>query len=347
MTRYRNRSLVAVFAGLLGVAAALALSALPAGAQTLKAVKDRGALNCGVSEGLYGFSARDDKGGWSGFDVDLCRALAAAIFNDASKVSYTGLDASARFGALQSGKIDVLSRNSTWTMSRETELGLIFAGVTYYDGQGFLVPRALKKDSALELDGTKVCVQIGTTTELNLADHFRANRMKFEGISAQSVEDAVNAYDSGRCNVFTADVSSLYAIRLRLGKPDDHVILPDVISKEPLGPAVRQGDMQWFNIVKWVNFAMINAEELGVSSQNVDDAMKSEKPDVRRLIGNEGAYGEQLGLTKDWVARIVKHVGNYGEVFERNVGVGSQLGVPRGINQLWSVGGIQYAPPIR
>jgi general L-amino acid transport system substrate-binding protein len=232
-------------------------------------------------------------------------------------------------------------------MSRETELGLIFAGVTYYDGQGFLVPRALKKDSALELDGTKVCVQIGTTTELNLADHFRANRMKFEGISAQSVEDAVNAYDSGRCNVFTADVSSLYAIRLRLGKPDDHVILPDVISKEPLGPAVRQGDMQWFNIVKWVNFAMINAEELGVSSQNVDDAMKSEKPDVRRLIGNEGAYGEQLGLTKDWVARIVKHVGNYGEVFERNVGVGSQLGVPRGINQLWSVGGIQYAPPIR
>jgi general L-amino acid transport system substrate-binding protein len=331
---------------LVGIVAA-ALTVSTASAQTLKAVKDRGALNCGVSEGLYGFSARDDKGAWTGFDVDLCRAVAAAIFNDASKVKYTPLDASARFRALQSGNIDVLSRNSTWTMSRETDLGLIFAGVTYYDGQGFLVPRSLKKDSALDLDGTKVCVQIGTTTELNLADHFRANKMKFEAISSQTVEDATKNYDSGRCNVFTADVSSLYAIRLRLSKPDDHIILPDVISKEPLGPAVRQGDMQWFNIVKWVNFAMINAEELGVNSQNIDQALKSEKPDIRRLLGNEGTYGEHLGLTKDWAARIVRHVGNYGEVFERNVGVGSRLGVPRGINQLWNVGGIQYAPPIR
>jgi general L-amino acid transport system substrate-binding protein len=331
---------------LVGIAAA-ALIVSAASAQTLKAVKDRGALNCGVSEGLYGFSARDDKGAWTGFDVDLCRAVAAAVFNDASKVRYTPLDASARFRSLQSGNIDVLSRNSTWTMSRETDLGLIFAGVTYYDGQGFLVPRSLKKDSALDLDGTKVCVQIGTTTELNLADHFRANKMKFEAISSQSVEDATKGYDSGRCNVFTADVSSLYAIRLRLSKPDDHIILPDVISKEPLGPAVRQGDMQWFNIVKWVNFAMINAEELGVNSQNIEQALKSEKPDVRRLLGNEGTYGEHLGLTKDWAARIVRHVGNYGEVFERNVGVGSRLGIPRGINQLWNVGGIQYAPPIR
>jgi general L-amino acid transport system substrate-binding protein len=232
-------------------------------------------------------------------------------------------------------------------MSRESELGLIFAGITYYDGQGFLVPRSLKKDSALDLDGTKVCVQVGTTTELNLADHFRSNKMKFEPVNAQTVEEAVKGYDSGRCNVFTADVSSLHAIRLRLSKPDDHVILPDVISKEPLGPAVRQGDMQWFNIVKWVNYAMINAEELGVTSQNVDEAMKSDKPDVRRLVGNEGSYGEQIGLTKDWAARIVKHVGNYGEVFERNVGIGSRLAIPRGINQLWNVGGIQYAPPIR
>ena len=347
MGRYRNSSLVTVLAGLSCVAATAALTASAASAQTLKAVKDRGAINCGVSEGLYGFSARDDKGAWTGFDVDLCRAVAAAIFNDASKVRYVPLDASSRFRSLQSGNIDLLSRNSTWTMSRETDLGLIFAGVTYYDGQGFLVPRSLKKDSALDLDGTKVCVQIGTTTELNLADHFRANKMKFEAISSQTVEDATKGYDSGRCNVFTADVSSLYAVRLRLSKPDDHVILPDVISKEPLGPAVRQGDMQWFNIVKWVNFAMINAEELGVTSQNIDDGLKSEKPDVRRLLGNEGSYGEHIGLTKDWAARIVKHVGNYGEVFERNVGVGSRLGIPRGINQLWNVGGIQYAPPIR
>jgi general L-amino acid transport system substrate-binding protein len=344
MNRCSNGSFTAL---LVGIAAAAALTASTASAQTLKAVKDRGALNCGVSEGLYGFSSRDDKGAWTGFDVDLCRAVAAAIFNDASKVRYTPLDASARFRSLQSGNIDVLSRNSTWTMSRETDLGLIFAGITYYDGQGFLIPRSLNKDSALDLDGAKVCVQIGTTTELNLADHFRTNKMKFEAISSQTVEDAVKGYDSGRCNVFTADVSSLHAIRLRLSKPDDHIILPDVISKEPLGPAVRQGDMQWFNIVKWVNFAMINAEELGVNSQNIDEALKSEKPDVRRLLGNEGTYGEHLGLTKDWAARIVRHVGNYGEVFERNVGVGSRLGIPRGINQLWNVGGIQYAPPIR
>jgi general L-amino acid transport system substrate-binding protein len=282
-----------------------------------------------------------------GFDVDLCRALAAAIFDDPSKVRFTGLDASARFPALQSGSIDVLSRNSTWTMSRETDLGLIFAGVTYFDGQGFLIPRSLKKDSALDLDGTKVCVQSGTTTELNLADHFRTNKMTYETISTQSLDDSVRAYDAGRCNVFTADVSSLHAVRLRLSKPDDHMILPDVISKEPLGPAIKQGDMQWFSIVRWVTFAMLNAEELGVHSQNIDEALKSQKPDVRRLVGAEGAYGEQIGLTKDWVVRIVKHVGNYGEVFERNVGVGSRLAIPRGINQLWSVGGIQYAPPIR
>ena len=316
-------------------------------AQTLKAVKDRGELNCGVSEGLYGFSARDDKGAWSGFDVDLCRAIAAAIFNDAGKVKFTPLDASARFKALQSGTIDVLSRNSTWTMSRETDLGLSFAAINYYDGQGFLVPRSLKKDTALDLDGVRVCVQTGTTTELNLADHFRSNKMKFESIGTLTADEATKGYDSGRCNVFTADVSQLYAIRLRLTKPDDHVILPDVISKEPLGPAVRQGDVQWFNVVKWVHFAMINAEELGVSSKSIEEALKSEKPDVKRLVGTDGNYGEQIGLTKDWVARIVKQVGNYGEVFERNVGVGSRLGIPRGINQLWSVGGIQYAPPIR
>jgi len=340
-----SKSHTSVLAGLFCFAAALTAS--PAAAQTLKQVKDRGAVNCGVSEGLYGFSARDDKGAWSGFDVDLCRAIAAAVFNDASKVRYTPLDASSRFKALQSGSIDVLSRNTTWTMSREIELGLNFAATNYYDGQGFLVPKTLKKDTALDLDGTKVCVQSGTTTELNLNDHFRTNKMKFEAVGTVTSDEAVKGYDSGRCNVFTADVSQLFAIRLLLSKPDDHVILPDVISKEPLGPVVRQGDAQWHNVVKWVHFAMVNAEELGVTMANIDEAMKSAKPDVKRLVGNEGAYGEQLGLTKDWAARIVRHVGNYGEVFERNVGVGSKLGIPRGINQLWSVGGIQYAPPIR
>jgi general L-amino acid transport system substrate-binding protein len=318
-----------------------------ANAQVLKTAKDRGALNCGVSEGLYGFSARDAKGNWNGFDVDLCRAIAAAIFNDASKVNYTPLEASRRFEALQSGAIDVLSRNTTWTMSREIELGLSFAATNYYDGQGFLVRRAANKESAIELGGAKVCLQTGTTTEPNLVDYFRTNKMKYEVTGSVTAEGAIRGYDSGQCDVLTADTSQLFAIRLLLSKPDDHIILPDVISKEPLGPVVRQGDMQWFNIVKWVHFAMINAEELGVTSKNVDEMMKSEKPAIRRLVGNEGNYGDKMGLTNDWAARVVRLVGNYGEVFERTVGVGSSLGIPRGVNQLWSAGGIQYAPPIR
>jgi general L-amino acid transport system substrate-binding protein len=315
--------------------------------QVLKAVKDRGVLNCGVSEGLYGFSARDNNGNWSGFDVDLCRAIAAAIFNDTSKVNYIPLDASRRFEALQSGSIDVLSRNTTWTMSREIELGLIFAATNYYDGQGFLVRRAMNKETALDLDGAKVCVQTGTTTELNLVDYFRTNKMNYEVIASTTLESAIKGYDSGQCNVLTADVSALFAIRLSLSKPDEHVILPDVISKEPLGPVVRQDDIQWFNIVKWVHFAMVNAEELAVTSKNIDETLKSENPDIRRLIGTEGNYGERMGLTKDWATRVVRLVGNYGEVYERTVGVGSALGIPRGINQLWSKGGILYAPPIR
>jgi general L-amino acid transport system substrate-binding protein len=318
-----------------------------ANAQVLKAVKDRGVLNCGVSEGLYGFSARDNNGNWSGFDVELCRAIAAAIFNDTSKVNYIPLDAGRRFEVLRSGNIDVLSRNTTWTMSREIELGLSFAATNYYDGQGFLVRRAMNKETALDLDGTKVCVQTGTTTELNLVDYFRANKMKYEVIASPTLENAIKSYDSELCNVLTADVSALFGIRLLLSKPDDHVILPDVISKEPLGPVMRQDDMQWFNIVKWVYFAMVNAEEFGVTSKNIDEALKSEKPDVKRLVGTEGDYGERMGLTKDWAARVVRLVGNYGEVYERTVGVGSALGIPRGINQLWSKGGILYAPPIR
>jgi general L-amino acid transport system substrate-binding protein len=341
----RNKPVAACLVGLVSLAATCIAGA--ANAQVLKAVQDRGTLNCGVSEGLYGFSARDDKSNWSGFDVDLCRAISAAIFNDASKVNYIPLEASRRFQALQSGTIDVLSRNTTWTMSREVELGLSFAATNYYDGQGFLVRRAMNKDTALDLDGTKICLQTGTTTELNLVDHFRANKMKYEVIGSATAEGAIKGYDSGLCNVLTADVSQLFAIRLLLSKPDDHIILPDVISKEPLGPAIRQGDTQWLNIVKWVHFAMINAEELGVTSKNIDEAMKSEKPDVKRLVGIEGNYGEKIGLTKDWAARVIRLVGNYGEVFERTVGVGSALGIPRGINQLWSTGGIQYAPPIR
>jgi general L-amino acid transport system substrate-binding protein len=327
--------------------AIMAILATPANAQTLKAIKDRGVLNCGVSEGLYGFSARDNAGNWAGFDVEFCRAIAAAIFNEASKVNYVPLDASRRFEALQSGAIDVLSRNTTWTISREVELGLSFAATNYYDGQGFLVRRDMNKETALDLDGSKVCVQTGTTTELNLADYFRTNRMLFVLVAAMTLDSAIKGYDSGQCNVLTADVSALFGIRLLLSKPDDHVILPDVISKEPLAPAVRQGDVQWFNVVKWVHFAMVDAEELGVTSKNIDGALKSDNPDVKRLVGVEGNYGEKMGLTTDWAARVIRIVGNYGEVYERTVGVGSPLAIPRGINQLWSKGGILYAPPIR
>lgn len=341
----RLRSAAALLVLALSMLAAQLASA--ANGQVLKAVKDRGTLNCGVSEGLYGFSARDNNGNWNGFDVDLCRAIAAAIFNDTSKVAYFPLDAGRRFEALQSGSIDVLSRNTTWTMSREVELGLVFAATNFYDGQGFIVRRAMNKDTALDLDGAKVCVQTGTTTELNLADYFRANKMKYEAISSTSLEGAIKGYDSGQCNVLTADGSALFAVRLLLTKPDEHIILPDVISKEPLGPVVRQDDMQWFNIVKWVHFALVNAEELGVTSKNIDEALKSENPDIRRLVGTEGNYGERTGLGKDWAANAIRLVGNYGEVYERTVGVGSALGIPRGINQLWSKGGILYAPPIR
>jgi general L-amino acid transport system substrate-binding protein len=318
-----------------------------AAAQTLARIKERGSVVCGVNPGLLGFSSRNDKGQWTGFDIDFCRALAAAIFDDPSKVQFTPLETTERLNALQSGTIDVLSRNTTWTFSREASLKLNFAAVTFYDGQGFLVRRAMNVTSALELDGASVCVQKGTTTELNLADHFLANNMKHQVQSFATADEAVKAYDVGRCTVLTSDTSQLFAERLKLAVPDDHIILPDIISKEPLGPVVRFADDQWFNIVKWTHFAMINAEELGVSSQSIEAALKSSKPDVRRLVGTEESYGEHIGLTKDWAVRIVKHVGNYDEVFERNVGTGSRLVIPRGINSLWTKGGIQYAPPIR
>jgi general L-amino acid transport system substrate-binding protein len=331
----------------LTLAVAAGLSAQAASAQTLKTVKDRGMLSCGVSQGLPGFSSPDDKGNWTGLDVDICRAVAAAIFNDATKIKFVPLSAKDRFTALQSGEIDVLSRNTTWTLSRDTSLGANFTGVTYYDGQGFLVKKSLKVNSALELNSASVCVQTGTTTEQNLADYFKGNNMKYEVIAFASADETVKAYESGRCDVFTSDVSQLYAERLKLANPADHAVLPEVISKEPLGPMVRHGDDQWFDIVKWTLFAMVDAEELGVTQKNVDEMAKSDKPEFKRAFGTDGNLGEQLGLTKDWVSRIVKAVGNYGESFDRNVGAGSKLGIARGLNNLWNKGGIQYAPPIR
>jgi len=331
----------------LTAALAAAFSAQAASAQTLKTVKDRGQLSCGVSQGLPGFSAPDDKGNWAGLDVDICRAIAAAIFNDAAKVKFVPLSAKDRFTALQSGEIDVLSRNTTWTLSRDTSLGANFTGVTYYDGQGFLVKKSLKVNSALELNSASVCVQTGTTTEQNLADYFKGNNMKYEVIAFSTADETVKAYESGRCDVFTSDVSQLYAERLKLSNPADHAVLPEVISKEPLGPMVRHGDDQWFDIVKWTLFAMVDAEELGITQKNVDEMAKSDKPELKRAFGTDGNLGEQLGLTKDFMSRIVKAVGNYGESFDRNVGAGSKLGIARGLNQLWNKGGIQYAPPIR
>jgi general L-amino acid transport system substrate-binding protein len=327
-----------------GVAAA-AIGYIRYDVNTLKRTLKRDAVYCGVNTGLPGFAVQDEKGAWVGFDVDFCRAIAAAIFNDPGKVKFVPLDARERFAELQKRTVDVLSRNSTYTMSREVEHELQFAAVAYYDGQGFMVPKARNLTSALDLGGSKVCVQVETTNDLNVSDYFRANNMTFERVTLGGVEETVKAYDSGRCDTLTADVSQLYALRLKLSKPADHAILPDVISKEPLAPVVRQKDDNWLMLVKWTVYAMLNAEELGITSKNIDEAMASKKPDVMRFVGTEGEYGPQLGLPKDWAARIIRHVGNYAEVYDRNIG--AKLGIPRGLNQLWNAGGIQYAPPIR
>ena len=329
------------------VAAVLAFAASAASAQTLNTVKSRGILNCGANGTLAGFGLPDAQGNWTGLDVDFCRAVAAAVFGDAKKVKFVPLSAKDRFTALQSGEVDLLARNTTWTSSRDTALGLNFTGVNYYDGQGFMVRKTLKVNSALELSDASVCVQQGTTTELNLADYFRANNMKLKSVTFATANEAIKAYDAGRCDAFTTDASGLYSERLRMANPDDHIVLPEIISKEPLGPSVRHGDDQWFDIVKWVHFAMINAEELGLSSKTLDQAASSTNPDVKRVLGTEGNYGEQLGLGKDWAANIIKQVGNYGEVYDRNVGDGSPLKIARGLNRLWNKGGIQYAPPVR
>jgi general L-amino acid transport system substrate-binding protein len=329
------------------IASAATIAAAPARAATLDDVKARGVLNCGSNGQLPGFGMPDAQGVWTGFDVDLCRAIAAAIFNDATKVKFVPLTAKDRFTALQSGDVDVLVRNTTWTLSRDTQLGLNATGVNYYDGQGFIVRKALKVNSALELNDAAVCVQQGTTNELNLTDYFRANKMRLKAVTFATLDEALKAYETSRCDAFTSDASQLYSVRLKLANPVDHVVLPEIISKEPLGPYVRQGDDQWFDIVRWVLFAMLNAEEFNVTKANVDEQAKSDNPEIKRLLGTEGNFGEQLGLTKDWVQRIIKQVGNYGEVFERNVGQGSPLKIARGLNALWTKGGVQYAPPVR
>ena len=312
---------------------------------TLDAVRAKGYVQCGVNTGLAGFSQPDSKGVWRGIDVDVCRAVAAAVLGDAAKVRYTPLTAQQRFTALQSGEVDVLSRNTTWTLSRDTGLALNFAAVNYYDGQGFMVPKKANVKSAKQLNGATVCVQPGTTNELNLADYFRANNMKFKPVVIEKLEEVLNAYFAGRCDAFTTDASSLAALRAsRAAKPDDHVILPELISKEPLGPAVRHGDDRWFDIVKWSLYAMIEAEELGLTSKNIEQHAKEGNPAIQRFAGATGDLGKLLGIDNRWALQIVKQVGNYAESFDANL---KPLGFERGLNRLWNQGGLLYAPPIR
>lgn len=338
----KQLSLVAVAATLAGTL--MTGSVLAA---TLDDVKSRGHMQCGVTSGLPGFSQPDDKGNWTGIDVDTCRAVAAAIFGSADKVEFTPLTAKERFTALQSGEIDVLSRNTTWTLTRDTSLGLNFTGTNYYDGQGFLVSKELGVDNAEQLDGATVCIQAGTTTELNLADYFRTKGMKFNPLVFDTSEQTVSGFAAGRCDVLTSDRSQLAALRSKLEDPNSAVILPNIISKEPLGPVVRQGDDEWFNIVKWALFVQINAEELGITQDNVAEMKSSENPEIQRLLGTTGDMGQKLGLPADFGFRIIQTVGNYGEMYDRNVGPDTPLGLDRGLNALWSDGGIMYAPPVR
>jgi len=342
----RNLTLTAAAA----VAATLASGSAMAG-KDLDAIKGRGALVCGVPTGTAGFAVADSQGKWVGLDVDVCRAVSAAIFGDAEKVKYVPLTAQQRFTALQSGEVDILSNNTTLTLTRDTALGLDFTAITYYDGQGFMVNKKLGVKSAKELNGATVCVAPGTTTELNLADYFRATKMSFKPVVIEKVEEIRAAFFSGRCDVYTTDASGLYATRAANvpppAKPDDFVILPEIISKEPLAPAVRHGDNQFADIVRWSQFAMIEAEEYGITSKNVDEMLKSENPTIKRILGVTPGMGKALGVDEKWVYNIVKLVGNYGESFDKHVGAGSPLKIDRGLNNLWTKGGLQYAPPIR
>jgi general L-amino acid transport system substrate-binding protein len=316
-------------------------------AGTLDQVKTRGYINCGVNPGLAGFGLADSKGEWAGHDVDVCKAVAAAVFGDTTKVRFLPMTGQNRYTALQAGEIDLLSRNSTWTMTNESKAGVIYTAVHYYDGQGFIVRKAANVASAKKLNGASVCVLQGTTTELNLADYARTNKLKLEPVAFGSLDEAVKAYETGRCDALTTDASGLYSLRLRLADPSLHVVLPDVISKEPLSPVVRQGDDTWLNIVKWTQFALINAEELEITKANVDSMLTSQNPPIRRLLGVEGDFGSGLGLNKDWALQAIRAVGNYGEIFDRNIGAGSPLKIERGLNALWSKGGLLYAPPVR
>ncbi|MEP3245044.1 MAG: amino acid ABC transporter substrate-binding protein [Sneathiella sp.] len=334
-------------ASFIAVATAATFMAGAATAGTLDDVKAKGFIQCGVTTGLAGFAAPNDKGVWEGFDVDFCRAMSAAIFGDANKVKYTPTTAKERFTALQSGEIDVLARNTTWTLSRDVNLGFEFVGVNYYDGQGFMVKKSLGVKSATELDGARVCIQSGTTTELNLADYFAAQGMKFDSVVFDTADEVREAYVKDTCDVYTTDQSGLYAQRSVIADPDNHVVLPEIISKEPLGPLVRHGDNQWGDIARWTLNALIIAEELGVTSANAAEMKSSKNPEIGRLLGASGDLGEQLGLNADWAANAIGQVGNYGEIFEKNIGMVTPLKIARGLNQLWSKGGILYAPPAR
>lgn len=337
-------------ASLLGACALVALGTASAQAgPAMDAVKEKGFVQCGVNvSGLPGFATVDSKNQWAGLDIDLCKAVAVAMFNDPDKVKYTPLNAKERFTALQSGQIDILSRNTTNTLSRDSSLGLDFPVINYYDGQGFMVTNALGVKSAMELDGASVCVQAGTTTELNLADFFRGNNMKYQAVVFENNDEVNAAYDAGRCDALTTDASGLYSSRTKLQNPDDHMVLPEIISKEPLGPAVRQGDDEWADVVRWTFYAMVQAEEFGITQANVDQiAEETENPDVQRFLGKLDELGSGLGLPNDFAYQIVKQVGNYGESFDRNIGMGSMLKIERGLNALWTEGGLQYAMPFR
>jgi len=331
----------------IAVSAALATTAgLVHADETLSAVKAKGFVQCGVSQGLPGFSNPDDQGNWTGLDVDYCRAMAAAIFNDADAVKFTPLSAKVRFTALTSGEVDVLARNTTWTMSRDSDFGE-FVGVNYYDGQGFMVPTKLGVSSATELDGAAVCTNTGTTTELNVADYFRANNLQYTVVAFEKADEVVAAYDAGRCDVYTTDRSGLAAQRTKLSDPDAHVVLPEIISKEPLGPLVRHGDSQWADVARWTLNCMINAEESGITQANVAEMSGSSDPNIKRILGSEGDLGGKIGLGNDYCANVVALVGNYGESYDRNVGPDTALKLDRGVNALWSQGGILYAAPQR
>ncbi len=332
--------------GTIAVGAALAAAGTAQAAETMDAVKSKGFVQCGVSQGLPGFSNPDDKGAWTGLDVDYCRAMAAAIFGDPEAVRFTPLSAKTRFTALTSGEVDVLARNTTWTMSRDTDFGE-FVGVNYYDGQGFMVPTGLGVASATELDGAAVCTNTGTTTELNVADYFRAQGMKYTVVAFEKADEVVAAYDAGRCDVYTTDRSGLAAQRGKLANPDEHIVLPEIISKEPLGPLVRAGDAEWGDVARWTLNCMINAEEAGITSENVEQMKESDDPNVQRILGVDGDLGSKIGLPNEFCANIVAMVGNYGESYEANVGPDTELGLERGLNALWNDGGVLYAAPMR